>query len=543
MISICVPYWERQAWLDRMLVNLDQQYSHLQLEVSVCDDGSPTPAVVPSWVLLTTLPGKDIPLNPCIPINHAVAASSGNIIVLTNPEIEHTDTVLDEMLALLGTAEDRRYVVARCKDKKTGQWLAGPDVDYTTGGREPVPPGGHFHFLAMMYRSLWNEVGGFDEDYRWGQACDDNDWLWRLAAQHVTFVHTAGVVTHLRGPKIKWDLPHNRQVLYDKWPIVCRYKRWLTLDLGGRLSDISAQHHWLRTAGDWPPARVHRGTIHGNILPSRVVPVPGYLGRGAASASSMDSGGKDVGGAAGRDRDHALVERDSGDTNTQRLSSGDSSLDAGSCGPVQSVRVCDATVSTDSRAVEGRRSCLLHPEWAIVLGGGSGVWDDVLAWEKLYGKQWDGVVVCCNDVGSHWPRPLDHWCTLHPEKMVHWMAQRAKYGFCMEFATWGRKRRGALLANKMAPWPGGSSGMLAVQLAQLVGCKRAILCGIPMTPTPHFSESLLHQTEKPWSSVAGHWRSWGKQAHRMRGWARSMSGRTEELLGTPTLAWLLEEDA
>ena len=82
--------------------------------------------------------------------------------------------------------------------------------------------------------------------------------------------------------------------------------------------------------------------------------------------------------------------------------------------------------------------------------------------------------------------------------------------------------------------------MVAVQVVQVVGCKRAILCGIPMTPTPHFEESLLHQKGKLWTGVAGHWRVWGKHAHRMRGWARSMSGRTEELLGTPTFEWLLD---
>ena len=56
---------------------------------------------------------------------------------------------------------------------------------------------------------------------------------------------------------------------------------------------------------------------------------------------------------------------------------------------------------------------LEHPEWAIVLGGADCVWDDVLAWEAIYGRRWDGLVAAANDIGCHWPRPLDHWATLH----------------------------------------------------------------------------------------------------------------------------------
>jgi hypothetical protein len=187
-----------------------------------------------------------------------------------------------------------------------------------------------------------------------------------------------------------------------------------------------------------------------------------------------------------------------------------------------------------------RRPGLVHPEWALVIGGGSGVWDEILEWEEIYGKQWDGIVVAANDVGVHWPRALDHWVTLHPEKMLHWMPQRASNGFSDGYETWGRRSKA--LDHQIQPWSGGASGMMAVQIAQVVGCVRAVLCGIPMTPTAHFKESTIHPATKPWKAVAGHWRAWEREVNKMQGWVRSMSGRTLVILGgeKPTLEWLLE---
>ena len=168
------------------------------------------------------------------------------------------------------------------------------------------------------------------------------------------------------------------------------------------------------------------------------------------------------------------------------------------------------------------------------------MWTEVLAWEQLYGKQWDGIVVAVNDVGSHWPRELDYWCTLHPERMQAWRAARKSYGFVGGYQTAGRRKNE--LDIMVRPWAGGSSGMLGVQVAQQMGCTRVVLCGVPMTPTPHFLESKMHRRDTKWMACAGHWKAWMKQYAKMDGWVRSMSGRTAELLGVPTIPWLYNEE-
>jgi len=220
--SVCVPYWKRQGALDKMVEQYDRLYSDFDLEYSICDDGSPKPAIVPRMTrsgrlcVMTRLSEKKHALNPCVPINKAVEKSTGDIIILTNAEVVHLEAILPEMRGLLTDATS--YVIARCWDTR-GKWIAGPETDYSIHGpREPCPPGGHMHFLTMLRRELWEAAGGFDEEYRNGQGCDDNDWLWRLYAVGAQFKTTLGHVQHAPSKSVRWGLPHNRALFHRKWP-------------------------------------------------------------------------------------------------------------------------------------------------------------------------------------------------------------------------------------------------------------------------------------------------------------------------------------
>jgi hypothetical protein len=183
-----------------------------------------------------------------------------------------------------------------------------------------------------------------------------------------------------------------------------------------------------------------------------------------------------------------------------------------------------------------------NPKWALILGGGQSVWDDVRALEETLGRPWDGVVIAANDVGCHWGRDLHHWVTLHPEKMSKWVQERVGHGHPGGYITWTR-RGGRGADRQLDSWAGGSSGLLAVSVAAHIGCTRIVLCGVPMNREPHFAESKVHARNKPWSSADGHWKAW-QAPHvltRLRAMVRSMSGRTRDLLGAPTLDWLVGE--
>jgi hypothetical protein len=183
-----MPYWNRQKELNRSLEAYRKHYQGL--EISICDDGSRIPVSAPGCVI-TTLPRKDIGMNPCVPMNASVRASTRDIIVLTNPEIEHREPVFAEMLSMLEGPLD--YVAAACRDTD-GSMLAGEGVRY----ERVIPHRAHFHFCAMLHRSLFDAAGGFDERYRMGRGYEDADFLWRLHHAGARFRLAKATVTHYR---------------------------------------------------------------------------------------------------------------------------------------------------------------------------------------------------------------------------------------------------------------------------------------------------------------------------------------------------------
>ncbi len=185
-----------------------------------------------------------------------------------------------------------------------------------------------------------------------------------------------------------------------------------------------------------------------------------------------------------------------------------------------------------------------RPDWALVLGGGADVWLEIGRLEAMIGGEWPGIVIAVNDVGTLWPHRLDHWATLHPEKLHEvdpddglgdWLKKREDNGHPGGFKTWGR-RSPKLVENVIQPWGGGSSGFFGVRVAHHIGITRAICCGVPMTETPHYHKD--NRDGEDWRHADLHWRSWVRHIHRVEGWVRSMSGRTMDRLGYPDLAWL-----
>ena len=214
MISVIMPYYERQAALDKSMGAWCAFYKNLDLEFSICDDGSPTP-VIAYDCKVTTLPYKDHALNPCVPINRAVEASSGNVLILTNPEIVHREPIVAFMLRQLDDEMD--YVIAPCWDVTRERWLAHPLVK--RDDTAPIPEGSGLHFCAMFTRTLWDKAGGFDEDYREGQGYEDNDWLWRAHKAGARFKYSTGIVDHQKSTT-RWPqggLSRNRKLFHAKW--------------------------------------------------------------------------------------------------------------------------------------------------------------------------------------------------------------------------------------------------------------------------------------------------------------------------------------
>ncbi len=203
----------------------EKQYPGLELEFSICDDGSLTPLQPrTAFWKVARLPYHLNAMNPCVPINVAVRQATHDIIVLTNPEVEHREPVLQQMLSCLRTPDD--YVTAGCIEATTGARIAGEGTPLApAGGRLPIPPDSDLHFCSMFHRELFERVGGFDEQYRNGLGCDDNDFLWALHAAGANFVRVPVDTYHYRTPH-RWSgtLEKNAALLRSKWRGVREYK-------------------------------------------------------------------------------------------------------------------------------------------------------------------------------------------------------------------------------------------------------------------------------------------------------------------------------
>lgn len=226
MISLILPYWKRQRAADDALELMAASYPALDLEVIIVDDGSPIPYMAPDgmpWpVRVVRLPHKAGPLNPCVPINTGALLAAGEHIAISSIEMLHTRPVLGAMLEELVRLGSRGYVLAACWEPKQSRWHAHSSLS----GREVhgvrMPHWSNYHFLSMLHRGLWNEIGGMDEDFRDGAGYDDPDLVLRLERAGVRArVRDDLIVTHTRrGARSEWTpemFERNKQIFIEKW--------------------------------------------------------------------------------------------------------------------------------------------------------------------------------------------------------------------------------------------------------------------------------------------------------------------------------------
>jgi glycosyltransferase involved in cell wall biosynthesis len=228
MISVVMPYWQRQAILSNSLATYRSLYSGEDIEIIIVDDGSPEPAEVkgefPWPVKVIRLAAKRIALNPCIPFNLGVAASSGEFVVLTNPEVIHRGTILDAMARELTSIGPRGYVAAACWGVQAEWWYCHsslmPSVE--TVHRAKMPEGAGLHFCSMLHRKFYDEIDGFCEEYRNGRGYEDNDLLWKLDAAGAIYKIADHLVTdHQDCPRSQWPAgggERNRAIFDNRWP-------------------------------------------------------------------------------------------------------------------------------------------------------------------------------------------------------------------------------------------------------------------------------------------------------------------------------------
>lgn len=228
MISLILPYWERQEAADRALLWMWRSYADLDLEIIVVDDGSLTPfrhnlRIAPFRNLrVIRLPSKPGPKSPVTCWNEGVRAARGDIVVLSCIEIQHTTPILKALTKDLAP-DEYRMAAAWCPEYQS--WHTHSSVQVPE-----CPKGTGLGFCAALHKDLYWKAGGFDEDYREGAGYEDRDFIHRLTKAGARFVHRDDlVVVHPKsGATIQWGaekFARNETLFNTKWKpcvnIVC----------------------------------------------------------------------------------------------------------------------------------------------------------------------------------------------------------------------------------------------------------------------------------------------------------------------------------
>jgi hypothetical protein len=223
VISLILPYWDRQAAADKALALIAKNYADMPLQVVVIDDGNAEPFRLPQLplsLICKRLPKKDEPKSPVTCWNEGVALAQGDIIVLSCIEVLHEEPVLAQMAAELERMGPDGYVLAAAWCPELSEWHC-----HSRGRSEYAPelPGGFGRaFCGMMHRSLYEAAGGFDEDYRDGAGYEDIDFAYRMihAGAKVKIRDDLVVIHPKSGAKTRWRAEQfaiNEALLRGKW--------------------------------------------------------------------------------------------------------------------------------------------------------------------------------------------------------------------------------------------------------------------------------------------------------------------------------------
>ncbi len=221
MISLILPYWDRQEAADKALRLLDKTYAGFNFEIVIVDDGNQIPFVAPETSLnikIITLPVKHEPKSPTTAWNAGVAAATGDVVVLSCIEILHETPILEQMVEALDDLGPLGYVLAAAWCPELSEWHCHSSIKVPRN-----PAGTGIAFCGAMRKELFLKAGGFDDEYREGAGYEDNDFINRMLQVGARFlIRDDLVVTHPKtGASIAWGatkFARNEGIFYRKWP-------------------------------------------------------------------------------------------------------------------------------------------------------------------------------------------------------------------------------------------------------------------------------------------------------------------------------------
>ena len=191
-----MPYYNRANQLYNTLSSFSYHYKDRDdYEVVIIEDGKTVKEEARHDELLTVIKCFDLHINinhiqtdyedcwnPAPLICDGVEASSGEFLVLTNPEVLHKSNILYALDGEFMKDKDT-YVVCACENVKINRYYEDIE-DINTFKYEHIMWYQHsehrnrmLHFCTAISRDNYNKIGGFDRRYMYGAGVEDVDFL------------------------------------------------------------------------------------------------------------------------------------------------------------------------------------------------------------------------------------------------------------------------------------------------------------------------------------------------------------------------------
>jgi glycosyltransferase involved in cell wall biosynthesis len=186
LVSAIMPVFNGEEFLRASLESLLSQ-SYKPFEIVVCDDGSTdrTPELLAEYPSVKVV--SQVNTGAAAARNSAVAASEGELLAFFDADDLWPENRLELQVAYLDDHPEAGCVLGRQDWMNPPPWLT-PDAVY--GDLDGIPL-----LSAMIRRSVFDELGGFDPSFR---VAEDTDLLIRMRERRIEIAILPVIILHRR---------------------------------------------------------------------------------------------------------------------------------------------------------------------------------------------------------------------------------------------------------------------------------------------------------------------------------------------------------
>jgi glycosyltransferase involved in cell wall biosynthesis len=207
--SIVTSYYNRKKQFINTLETIKKSDEIDNTEIIVVDDASDQDQRIEdllstySFLKVIRVEKKDKWwTNPSVPFNMAIRKSSGDVIILQNPECLHMGDILKNVKNNINESNYLTYSVYSISENTTNKLfnlnynqdlfnqineIIGEknNIGFTDVGHEcwynhPIYRPCNYHFISAITKKNMDILGGFDERYGHGSSYDDDEFLHRV---------------------------------------------------------------------------------------------------------------------------------------------------------------------------------------------------------------------------------------------------------------------------------------------------------------------------------------------------------------------------